>query len=153
MFVCITTHFWVDLGVTDSKGSLLVQQDATVCRALIQNLFLIRTRWGCVGGLRTAMEIQARKWRLFVDECIFINVQYVFKHVHDGIGAVHVTDDSLGVSHPAVSELIGVIGHGTIWLSHVINGIVIVVSTQTTQCVLVTTGHQVETKERVERNE
>ena len=99
------------------------------------------------------MEIQARKWRLFVDECIFINVQYVFMHVHDGVGAVHITDDSLGVGHPAVSKHIGVIGHGAVWLSHVIVGIIIVVSTQTTQCVLVTAGHQVEAKERVEKNE
>ena len=61
-------------------------------------------------------------------------------------------NDSLGVGHPAVSELVGVGGHGAVWLPHVILGIVIVVSTQTTQCVLVTTGHQVEAKERVERN-
>ena len=62
-------------------------------------------------------------------------------------------NDSLadvGVGHPAVSEHIGVIGQGAVWLSHVILGIVIVVSTQTTQCVLVTAGHQVEAKERVE---
>ena len=52
-----------------------------------------------------------------------------------------------------MSELIDVIGHGAVWLSHVIVRIVIVVSTQTTQCVLVTAGHQVEAKERVERNE
>ena len=132
MFVCISTHSWVDLGVTVSKGSLLVQQDATVCRALIQILLLIRKPWWHAGGLRTATDIQARKWRLFVDECIFINVQYVFMHVHDGVGAVHVTNYSLGVGHPAVSKHIGVIGHGAVWLSHVIVGIVIVVSTQTT---------------------
>ena len=73
------------------------------------------------------------------------------------LSAVYVTDDSLGVghplvSHPAVSKLIGVIGHGAVWLSHVIAAIVIVVSTQTTQCVLVTAGHQMEAMERVERN-
>ena len=88
MFVCISTHIGVDLGVTDSKGSLLVQQDATVCRAPIQNLFLIRTFWAPITVYRfTAMEIQARKWWLFVDECIFINV---LMHVHDGVSTVHV---------------------------------------------------------------
>ena len=61
MFVCISTHIGVDLGVTDSKGSLLVQQDATVCRAPIQNVFLSRTRWVCVLGLLTAMDIQPSK--------------------------------------------------------------------------------------------
>lgn len=52
-----------------------------------------------------------------------------------------------------MSEHVGVIGHDAVWLSHVILGIVIVVSTQTTQCVLVTARHQVETEDRVERNE
>ena len=68
MFVYIDTHFGVDLGVTDSKGSLLVQQHATVCRALIQIIFLMRTHWGRVVGLLiTAMEIQARRYWLIVD--------------------------------------------------------------------------------------
>ena len=78
-------------------------------------------------------------------------------HGHDGVGIIHVTNDSLrvghpSVSHPAVSEHIGIIGQVAVWLSHVIVDVVIVVSTQTTQCVLVTAGHQVEAKERVERN-
>ena len=97
MFVCISAHIGVNLGVTDRKGSLLVQQDATVCRAPIQNLFLIRTFWAPITVYRfTAMEIQARKWWLFVDECIFINVCVVFMHVHDGIEAVIVKKTHLG---------------------------------------------------------
>ena len=73
MFVCISTHIGVDLGVTDSKGSLLVQQHATVCRALIQILLLIWTRVCDVGRI-TAMEIKARKLSCFVDEGISINM-------------------------------------------------------------------------------
>ena len=76
-YLCVSlgTHIGVDLGVTDSKGSPLVQQHATVSRALIQILFLIRTPWDCgVGLLVTAVETHKEKWWLLVDECICINV-------------------------------------------------------------------------------
>ena len=63
MFVCIITHIGVDLGVTDSKRTPLVQQDATVSRALMQILLVIRTFRG-VGLLITAMETHAGKWRI-----------------------------------------------------------------------------------------
>ena len=58
-------------------------------------------------------------------------------HGHDGVGIIHVTNDSLrvghpSVSHPAVSEHIAVTGQRAVWLPHVILGIVIVVSAQTT---------------------
>ena len=85
MWVCISTHIVVNLWMTVSKGSILVQQDATICRALIQNLvLLIRTPWVCVIGLLTAIEIKARKWWLLFAS----SSMNTFMHVHDQVGAM-----------------------------------------------------------------
>lgn len=52
--MCVLTYIGVDFGVAHSKGTLFVQQDAAVSRALIQFLLLFITlRDGGVGFLIT----------------------------------------------------------------------------------------------------
>ena len=51
-------------------------------------------------------------------------------------------ESSLWIGHPAVSKVIGVGSHGTVRLPEVIHGVVVVVSTQSTQLVLVAVESQ-----------
>lgn len=48
----------------------------------------------------------------------------------------------LWISVPAVSKVIGVVGQGSIWSTEVVFSISIIVSTQTTQFVLIAVNHK-----------
>lgn len=64
----VYTYIWVDLGVAHSKGTLFVQQHATVSRALIQFLlFFITLRNGAVWFLTSVnTAISSTTFKLFM---------------------------------------------------------------------------------------
>lgn len=70
MNVCVLTYIGVDFWVADSEGTLFVQQDAAVSRALIQFLlFFITLRDGGVGFLITPVNADSQLEKLCVLVC------------------------------------------------------------------------------------
>lgn len=82
LFFCVSaaTYIGVDFGVTHSKGTFVVQQDAAVSRALIHFLlFFVTPRNGGVGFLITPVTTQSVIEAFCMLVNLFLSTEFIIK--------------------------------------------------------------------------